>query len=158
MRGVREVFRDIPNIILVRHPSFGIEAPEMNGPCKTPHRFSSVAIRIFMKMGHDKLADGGINRIAITECEVIRFMNGAPAAVLPEYGHNMRVVAWHCFNVNQQGRMSVDTKSERRKHSAFNTVRRFFSHNSPRGHAGFTAPFKINRELVQILLDFPWTI
>lgn len=158
MRNVRDVFRDIPEIVLVRHPSLGIETPEMNGPRKTSHGFSAVAIRIFMKMGHHELADGGIHRIAIAEREVIRFMNGAPAAVLSEYGHHMRVIAWHRFNINQQGRMAVDAESERREHGALNAVRRFFSHDPPRGHAGFTAPFKIDRQAVQILLDFPWAI
>lgn len=153
MERVIECFGDGPEIV-GRDEPIVVECEQIERSRKALQRFCAGVEKVLVEIGHDKLAHGPIDRVAVAQHRVVCFADRAPMATFFEKRHHVIGIVFRGFQVEQERFFVVVPESGCGKHRALNAVCLVGAQYRKRRGACVSALFKIDRKRVKKILDF----
>lgn len=137
-----------PQIRFGGHPVHRIETSEILRLRVSAQGPFALQIVVMLEIRHDEFPYGAVDGFSKAETCEIRFPDRPPAAILSEHRQNVVVVLGSIrFEVNNEGRMSVDAQGSHRQQSSFKAMARPVAQHTPRRAACFTLLFFVVRNV-----------
>ena len=131
-----------------------IETREIDGTGIIAESLLARQVEVVLEVGDGKLAKSAVDGFAEAETAVVGLSNSSPTAVLLEDGEHVVVVA-HGFEIEEQGRMALDSESGRGQERAFKAVADPVAQDAAGRADGFAVGFLVVGDVdIEEALDF----
>lgn len=122
MRDFDQMLRNVPGVILGRHPATSIEPAQVYGASGIAAEGAlAFGVEVVFKVADCQFAQGAVDGFAVAEAAVVAFGNGAPEAVPLEEGEDVIIIVFG-LQVQQEGPVTKAAEGRGAKEGAFHAV------------------------------------